>query len=166
MKGTRKGKAQELRSRITVDGPVTGCAAACEGILRSLPQWFGIEEAVVKYVQDTRVLPTFLARCNDDVVGFLTIKQHNSQAAEIHVMGVIPKWRRKGVGRRLLHEAEEQLRKQGVEYLQVKTLGSSYQDAGYEETRAFYTAMGFRPLEELASFWPSGQPCLLMVKKL
>jgi hypothetical protein len=52
-----------------------------------------------------------------------------------------------------------------LEYLQVKTLGPSRPDPGYEATRRFYEASGFRPLEELHGLWP-GNPCLLLVKRL
>jgi len=54
--------------------------------------------------------------------------------------------------------AETDLIGDGVEFLQVKTLGPSYADAGYAKTRRFYTAMGFRPLEEITGLWPEN-PC-------
>jgi len=49
--------------------------------------------------------------------------------------------------------------------LQVKTLGPSPPDAGYERTRRFYLGTGFLPVEEFADRWP-GNPCLLMVKPI
>jgi hypothetical protein len=58
------------------------------------------------------------------------------------------------------------LRGQGVEYLQVKTLSDAHPDAGYARTRAFYQAMGFRPLQELPELWGEENPCLQMVKGL
>ena len=36
----------------------------------------------------------------------------------------------------------------------------------YAQTRAFYLAMGFRPLEELRKLWDEANPCLIMVKRL
>jgi hypothetical protein len=41
----------------------------------------------------------------------------------------------------------------------------SQPDQGYQQTRAFSAAAGFRPLEELHGLWP-GNPCLIMVKAL
>ena len=38
--------------------------------------------------------------------------------------------------------------------------------AGYKETRAFYSALGFTPLEETKAFWGKDNPCLIMVKPL
>ena len=57
------------------------------------------------------------------------------------------------------------LRGTGIEYLQVKTLGPSRPDAGYERTRGFYEARGFVALEELHDLWDAN-PCLLLVKSL
>jgi hypothetical protein len=52
-----------------------------------------------------------------------------------------------------------------VEYLQVKTLGPSWPDPGYERTRRFYEARGFVPLEEIHGLWEHN-PCLILVKRL
>ncbi len=53
-----------------------------------------------------------------------------------------------------------------MHYLQVKTLGSSHPDPYYARTRAFYFAMGFRPLEEFPQIWDAQNPCLIMVQYL
>jgi len=111
-------------------------------------------------------MPTFLCRHDDDVVGLLTIRKHNPFSAEIHVVGVSPIHHRQGVGRALLTRAEEWLQTDGVEFLQVKTLGPTRPDEDYDKTRQFYEAVGFRPLEEFPTLWGKTLPCLLMVKKL
>ncbi len=152
--------------KIIIQGPLLEVASACEPILRSLPEWFGIEEATEQYVKDTNALPTLLALVDGEVVGFLTIKQHNEYAAEIHVMGIRPDRQRKGVGRALVRRVEQILRERGVEYLQVKTLSPSHPDEGYARTRKFYYAMGFRPLEEFRGLWGEESPCLQMIKYL
>ena len=149
-----------------VEGPSLGVAALCEPILRSLPGWFGIEEAIVQYAAEIDGLPTLLARDGDQLAGFLSVKQHNPYSAEVYVMAVRMEMHRKGIGRALVSQAEEWLSGQGVEYLQVKTLGPSHSDPGYAETRAFYLAVGFRPLEEFGQIWDERNPCLVMVKRL
>jgi predicted N-acetyltransferase YhbS len=82
-------------------------------------------------------------------------------------MAVRREHHRKGVGRALVQDAEQEARRQGVEFLQVKTLGTSRPSPEYEATRQFYEAVGYRPLEEFPAdeLWP-GNPCLLMVKHL
>lgn len=151
---------------IVVQGPFFGQAALCEPILHSLPEWFGIEEATRQYICDIEELPTFLALADDDVIGFLTVRQHNECAAEIHVMGVHPEMHGNGVGRTLVTRVEEYLQHQGIEYLQVKTLSSTHPDENYASTRAFYFAMGFKPLEEFPTLWGDQSPCLQMIKRL
>ena len=152
--------------KASIEGPLLGQAADCEPILHSLPQWFGIESALKQYVKDVDVMPTFVARRIEQIVGFLTIRRHNSFSAEIQVIAVLPDHHRQGVGREMLAQTEEWLKSDGVEYLQVKTLGSSRPDSNYEKTRQFYEALAFRPLEEFETLWGEGLPCLQMVKNL
>lgn len=137
----------------------------CEPILRLLPEWFGIEAAIIHYVHEIEQLPTLLAWNQTQVVGFLSIKQHSEFAAEIYVMAVHPKFHRQGIGHQLVEVAEKKLREQGTEYLQVKTLSPSHPDQHYARTRAFYQSVGFKPLEEFLELW-EGNPCLQMVKSL
>lgn len=149
-----------------VQGPFLGKASLCEPILRALPEWFGVEKATRQYIKDIEVFPTFLAWRSDRVIGFLTLKEHNDYAAEIHVMGILPEMHRRGVGRALIETVENYLQRRGVEYLQVKTLSSHHPDEGYARTRAFYEAVGFRPLEEFPDLWGEANPCLQMVKRI
>lgn len=149
-----------------IDGPALGQAAVCEPILRALPNWFGIESALRNYVAEIDGLPTLIAKVDGEVAGFLTIKQHSAYAAEVYVMGLRPGYHRQGLGRALMQAAEAHLAAQGVEYLQVKTLSPAVEDEHYAHTRAFYVAMGFRPLEEFKQLWDENNPCLLMIKYL
>ena len=59
-----------------IRGPLLGQGAICEPILRALPAWFGIEEAIVHYVNEIDQLPTFLACQQDQVLGFVSLKVH------------------------------------------------------------------------------------------
>ncbi len=137
----------------------------CDRILRSLPDWFGIDQSIVEYVRDLQTMETWVAEVGGMVVGFLTINQHNESSAEIHVMAVVQKLHGKGCGRRLVEHAERVLQSRGVEFLQVKTLGPSRPNACYERSRRFYERVGFRPLEETA-LWGDTNPCLILVKHL
>jgi GNAT superfamily N-acetyltransferase len=80
-------------------------------------------------------------------------------------MGILKEHRRRGLGRDLVRRAEALLRDRAVEYFQVKTVGPSREDAAYAETRSFYRAMGFCPLEE-TNLWGDTNPCLFLVKHL
>lgn len=148
---------------IKIQNSALGKASLCEPILRLLPEWFGIESAINNYINEINKLPTFLAISDKQVVGFLSIKQHNEYAAEIYIMAVHPQFHRLGIGRLLVGIAEQKLRDTGIEYLQVKTLGTSHPDKNFANTRAFYYSVGFKPLEEFIGLW-KGNPCLQMVK--
>ncbi len=139
--------------------------ATCEAILRALPEWFGIESALLEYVRDTRTMPTWLAEHEGEVTGFITTRIHFPRAAEIHCMAVRPEHHRAGNGRAMVEFIERDLARRGVRLLQVKTLGPSRPCAPYERTRRFYEAMGFAPLEEFPNLWP-GNPCLLLVRTI
>ncbi len=139
---------------------------AVAALLRALPDWFGFDESNAAYVEAARTMPTVRALDGSDVVGVLLWHRHYPAAAEVHLMAVHPSRHRTGIGTALLARAEEELRAGGVRYLQVKTLGPSYEDAEYARTRAFYEARGFVPIEEFIGFWSEDNPMLLMVKAL
>jgi GNAT superfamily N-acetyltransferase len=148
--------------------------ATVDRLLRSLPEWFGIEEAIVSYVAAAADLPTYLAWPAGDAaavteerrpVGVLLAVRQFPAAAEIYLMAVDRAVHRRGAGRALVEALERDLKTDGVRLLQVKTLGPTEPDAGYRRTRLFYTSMGFEPLEEIVGLWP-GNPCLIMVKTL
>jgi coenzyme F420-0:L-glutamate ligase/coenzyme F420-1:gamma-L-glutamate ligase len=132
-----------------------------DAVLHDLPEWFGIEEVTRQYVEDAATLPTFAVEPD---LGFLSLKQHTPRAAEVYVMAVRREQHRRGIGRALVRAAERWCRAQGIRYLQVKTLGPSRPDTGYDATRAFYEAVGFVALEELHGLWSHDNPALILVK--
>ncbi len=149
-----------------IEGPLLNQSSVCIPILRLLPEWFGIEAAIMNYERAIKRLPTFLAKSDGQVLGFLSLKQHFPASAEIYVMAVRPDAHRSGIGRSLIEAAEAHARGLDIEYMQVKTLGPSRPNEEYARTRAFYKAMGFRPLEEFKQIWDENNPCLVMVKRL
>lgn len=151
---------------INIEGPYFEKSKICTPIMRSLTNWFELENAIVYYSNQIDHLPTWLASDGERVIGFVSIKQHNFYSAEVYVMGILSEAHRKGIGRGLLNQVQDWLKSRSVEYLQVKTLGPSDSDEGFARTRAFYEAMGFRPLEEIKELWGEENPCLMMIKKL
>jgi catechol 2,3-dioxygenase-like lactoylglutathione lyase family enzyme/GNAT superfamily N-acetyltransferase len=138
----------------------------CEKILRSLPDWFGIESAIVDYVKDVSRMDTWAIWDGDDPVGFLSVNKHNQWTAEVHVMGILKSHHRKGIGKQLLQKAEQSLQAQGFKFLQVKTLSESRPNVEYDQTRQFYLNVGFVPVEEFKTLWGEHNPCLLLLKAI
>jgi N-acetylglutamate synthase-like GNAT family acetyltransferase len=147
-------------------GPQLRLQSQCEAVLRSLPQWFGIEEALRMYVADTERLPTFALSESSAVVAFLSLMQHFPESWEIHCVAVHSNARNRGHGSALLKHAERWLAEQGVKYLQVKTVAHTSKSAAYAETREFYLARGFAPLEIFPLLWAPQNPALQLIKVL
>ena len=98
---------------------------AVERLLRDLPEWFGIEQSVLRYVDAARSLATTVAFVDDEVVGVCLIRDHTPVAAEIELLAVERRFHRAGIGSRLVQAVEAVLRDRGVTLLQVKTFGPS-----------------------------------------
>ena len=138
----------------------------CDSVLRSLPEWFGIEEAILEYVQGVANTLFLVAQIGSIPVGFLSIQDHNAYTSEIYVMGIFEEVHGRGLGRMLLKAAEDFLYMTNKKFLMVKTLGDSRPNQAYRKTKLFYKAMGFFPLEESTAIWGSENPCLIMIKPL
>lgn len=65
-------------------GPNLQQPAEFEAVLRSLPGWFGIEKALLEYVEDTTRWPTFAIEIEGKIIGFLTLREHFPASWEIH----------------------------------------------------------------------------------
>ena len=140
--------------------------AICAEILATIPHWFGIPESNAAYIRDVEHMPMFAAIEDGRVLGFLALKVHTPHAVEIHVMGVRPEHHRAGLGRALVARAEAWVRAQGAHFFTVKTLSSIDPDPGYAKTRAFYSAMGFVPIEEFGTLWNPDNPAVMLAKYL
>jgi ribosomal protein S18 acetylase RimI-like enzyme len=138
----------------------------CNELLRSLPLWFGIEDAIQRYVSDVEVMPTFVTYADKKPVGFVSLNRHNEWTTEVHVIAVRAEFHRSGIGKKLIETSEDYLRSLKYEFLSVKTLSPARQSKEYEMTRKFYFSMGFRPVEEFKTLWGEANPCLLMIKAL
>lgn len=138
----------------------------CEDILRTLPEWFGVEESTKAYINGVKDLLFYASYIDEKPVGFISFKEHYPRAYEVYVMGVYKEHQAKQIGSKLLAFGEEELRKVGAKFLQVKTLSESSDDKFYAKTRAFYIKNGFTPIEEFKTLWDEWNPCLLLLKAL
>jgi GNAT superfamily N-acetyltransferase len=145
--------------------PSADLATATRRLLDALPDWFGIAEANDSYVESATRLPGYIAVTDGETIGLLLLARHFAESAEVHLIAVTPQRHRDGVGRALVAAAEADLRDDGCQLLQVKTLGPARPDAAYAKTRLFYLSTGFLPLEETTELWDEN-PCLIMVKPL
>ena len=139
--------------------------AAVDRILRSLPDWFAIEEAVVNYVESAWRRDSFLAIIDGEVVGVALVNRHFPESAELSLIAVQVNHRGKGVGSALVYAVSMSLVVEGCLLLQVHTVGPSFEDDAYAKSRAFYRRAGFLPLQEFERIDWDG-PSIVMVRPL
>jgi GNAT superfamily N-acetyltransferase len=151
---------------MNIIGPSLQREAECEAVLRSLPRWFGIEESLLMYVRDSAALPTFAVEQDERVIGFITLQEHFPVSWEVHCIAIAAEARNRGLGTLLLTQAESWLRSRGAQFLQIKTIAESSPSPEYAESRKFYAARGYLPLEVFPTLWHPRNPALQLVKSL
>jgi len=129
-------------------------AEACDAVVLTLPYHFGNDAGRAECAHAVRTQDGLVAVEEGEVVGFLTLERHDPRSAEITWMAVRSDRRRRGVGRALIERAVDDLARDRVEFLSVLTMAESEPEEretdNYADTRAFYRALGFVPLRELA----------------
>jgi len=129
-------------------------AEACDAVVLTLPYHFGNDAGRAECAHAVRTQDGLVAVEEGEVVGFLTLERHDPRSAEITWMAVRSDRRRRGVGRALIERAVDDLPRDRVESLSVLTMAESEPEEretdNYADTRAFYRALGFVPLRELA----------------
>jgi N-acetylglutamate synthase-like GNAT family acetyltransferase len=157
--------SKELMSEIYIRNLIATDVPKCGAILRSLPQWFGIEQAIQEYEHDLASLDGYVALLGQQVVAFVGLKRYGKYAIEINVIGVSPDERRKGIGKRLLTYVENDATTPDTKLLHMKTLAPSDPDPSYAETRAFWESRGYIPMDAHL-LWGDDNPCQVMVKPI
>ena len=134
-------------------------------ILEALPDWFEIPETREGYIRESAEYPLFAAYDGERPIGFICLKETGKDTAELHVMGVLKEYHRKGVGRKLFGKAKEAATRSGYSFLQVKTVQMGmYED--YDDTNRFYLSLGFREFEVFPTLWDEANPCQVYVMSL
>jgi ribosomal protein S18 acetylase RimI-like enzyme len=110
------------------------------------PDWTASQAAAV---ERTCRDPAVRVRVADDggPVGFVAVRVHDESSdepggGEVEMLAVDPAAPRRGVGRALLDDGVEQLRRSGVRIVAIGTGG----DPGHAPARRTYEAAGFTPL--------------------
>ncbi len=113
--------------------------------------WETRQRADVAALLDTEPDNIWLAFLDQDLVGFLGVRLHEEdQMGEIHIIAVSPRHQRRGIGRQLMHFAEQHVRARGMRMMMVETIG----DAGHAPARRAYEAFGFQPWPVARYFKP------------
>ncbi|MBO4845739.1 MAG: GNAT family N-acetyltransferase [Lachnospiraceae bacterium] len=132
-------------------------------ILESLTEWFEVVESREEYIRDSKGKDFFAAfDDNDNVTGFLYLKETGKDTVELAVMGVLKECHKKGTGRALFEAARQTAAKEGYTFIQVKTVKMGmYED--YDRTNRFYQSVGFKELEVFPTYWDEANPCQIYI---
>jgi len=134
-------------------------------VLEALPEWFEVEESREGYIRDCAGWTFLAAKEDDEIMGFLCLKETGNATVELAVMGVMKEYHRSGVGRKLVEKAKEAAKAGGYGFMQVKTVKMGmYED--YDRTNLFYISCGFKEFEVFPLLWDEFNPCQVYVMSL
>lgn len=134
-------------------------------ILSKLPDWFGLPESTAEYVKCSRDMPFWADIEDEQVRGFITLKETSPYTAEIYVMGVLKEFHRNKIGNKLFKTCYSYAKEQGYLYMQVKTVKEGCYDE-YDRTIAFYKSLGFKEFECFPTLWDEWNPCQIYVMSI
>ncbi len=135
-------------------------------ILRDLPEWFGIEESTLEYIENVRRYPFVVAYDKDTPVGFYSVREENSDVLDMYVLGVLKKYHNRGVGTKLQSFVEDYARRKEYRFLMVLTLAEKVQNEEYLLTRKFYLKQGFIDFYQNDDIFDKNNPCQIMIKNI
>ena len=139
--------------------------AIARNVLEALTDWFGIEKSREEYISGSAHWTFLAAREDNNIIGFLCLKETGKATVELAVMGILKDYHRRGIGRQLVEKAKEAAISQGYEFMQVKTVKMGvYED--YDKTNRFYISCGFKELEVFPLLWDEWNPCQVYVMSL
>ncbi|MFO1169888.1 MAG: GNAT family N-acetyltransferase [Hyphomicrobiaceae bacterium] len=156
--------------QIEIDSPSASAsrAEACARITAALPDWFGLEDANRRYVEDAARYEALAARTKDStIIGLLVYKPIPASSAhpaaiDIHWLGLLPQFHHHGIGTQLIESLSQLARVRAVPALTVETLDPSADDPNYLRTYSFYVKQGFQVCAHF-NFGPDN-PAVKMVR--
>ncbi len=133
-------------------------------VILDLPDWIQVSDEMEKYIEDAKELPLWVAKNDEETIGFLTLRETSKDTCEIHAVGVKEVYQDLGVGKKLYYACEDYA-KENYEYMQVKLLKEDFQEKP-DANVGFFKSLGFKKLETFKTIWDSWNPVLIMVKKI
>lgn len=134
-------------------------------ILEALSDWFEKPKARESYITESIDKIFFCAYENDKPVGFLYLKETGNATVELYVMGVLPEFHRKGIGRKLFQCSKKAASENDYLFIQVKTVQmGKYKE--YDNTNKFYLSLGFQEFEVFPTLWDEWNPCQIYIMNL
>ena len=134
-------------------------------LVAALPEWFD-EHARTKAIPvDLSYQQGFVAESDEKIVGFITLYVAEGRL-NIGWIAVDRDYQRRGIGGRLLAQAEQVARDMAIQELATCTLGDGVDYQPYESTRAFYLKHGFEVYQRNRTDNPSCPEEIKILKRV
>ncbi len=136
----------------------------CREVLSAFPEKLEREKSIEEFAQKCRTMPVWADVDGDVVRGVAVLRETSPCAAEIFVICVRKEFQRHKIGKALFTALLNYARRQGYEYLQVKTIKNGVCQE-YDSANVFYQSLGFRELEVLP-IWGEENPCQILIRNV
>lgn len=113
----------------------------------------------IQWFLDSPKAVTFLSLRDEGVVGSVMLSMRGRRGKIVSV-GVLPEWRGKGVGKELLHKAEEWFGNSGIRELELEV------GVNNREAATLYMSLGYRTTKILKKYYHGKEDAYLMRKRL
>ena len=123
----------------------------CRDVLESLPDWFGIPEAIDQFCREVRALRMWVAKSGAEIAGFATVQQHFPVAAELHLIAIRAEHHREGLGEHFAARDRSASEAQGDPHPHGEDALAQCRRPAYAQTHRFYATQGCR--------WKCSRPC-------
>ena len=148
----------ELALRLARPRDSAEIATMSRSLIESGLRWSWRPERVAASIRD-RNTHVLVARVGDEMAGF-AIMRYGDDDARLDLFGVAHKYRRAGVGRRLLEWLEKCAVVAGIARISLEVR------AGNLGAQAFYERMGYRKVDYLAGYYQGREAAIRMRRDL
>ncbi|NOY09654.1 MAG: GNAT family N-acetyltransferase [Spirochaetes bacterium] len=107
----------------------------------------------------TKGIKGFIIEVNSKTSGFIIARQ-NKERSEIITIDILPEFREKGYGEKLLNFMEQFLIKNMVKYIFLEVAVNN------EPAVNLYTKLGYKILKKIDAYYPGNIPAFVMRKKI
>lgn len=130
-------------TELETDGQVSQCAK----MMAHSEPWITLRrdyQTALKMLRDTS-REVYVALIGEQVVGFIILAMHGPFRGYIQTVGVMPRWRNRGIGTRLIEFAEQRILREAPN---VFMCVSSFN----EKAQKLYARLGYEVVGELREF--------------
>jgi len=101
-----------------------------------------------------------LSKIGNTILGYICGRIFRGELGEIVSIAVIPNFRRRGIGRKLMFELESRFKNDGIK---VTRLEVSVKNV---DAIKFYEALGYEIIQLIRNYYPDGSDAFIMIKFL